>query len=94
MIHCPAGIGGDQDAVGAAGTSAAAMALNDYSIDIPLADFRDYPVILALKMDGKNMRIRDKGPIWIVYPQDDHPELKTQAYRSRSVWQLRRLEIQ
>ncbi len=82
------------EAVGADGTAAHAVALNDYAVEIPLADFRDYPVILALKMDGKYMRVRDKGPIWVVYPHEQYDELKAEAIQPRWIWQLRRLEIQ
>ena len=33
--------------VGATGTTAVAVALNDYKVDIPAEDFTNYPVILA-----------------------------------------------
>ncbi len=81
-------------AVGAGGTTARAVALNDYVVDIPLADFRDYPVLLALKMDGKYMRVRDKGPIWVVYPHEQYEELRAEIFQVRWIWQLRHLEIQ
>ncbi len=63
--------------VGASGKTAVAIALNDYKVDIPVEDFVRYPVILAYRMDGERLKIRDKGPLWIIYPQDDFPELKT-----------------
>jgi hypothetical protein len=53
------------------------LALNDYTTIVPLDDFRKFPVILALKMNGEYMRIRDKGPLFIVYPYDSSPELQT-----------------
>ncbi|MDH3694649.1 MAG: oxidoreductase [Gammaproteobacteria bacterium] len=56
--------------VGVSGTIVKAIALNDYQFEIPLSDFQDYPVVLALKMDGEYMRVRDKGPIWIIYPHE------------------------
>ena len=39
-------------------------ALNDYTTVIPLSDFKKYNAILALKINGKYMRIRDKGPFY------------------------------
>lgn len=81
-------------AVGGTGKTATATALNDYKIEIPLSDFSRYDVLLALKMNGKYMRVRDKGPIWIVYPVDQHPELDNELIRNRWVWQLSKLEIQ
>jgi hypothetical protein len=80
-------------AVGANGDTVTATALNDYVMDIPLSDFENYPVILALKMNGEYMRIRDKGPLWIIYPHDEHPELDTPATLRKWVWQLTELYI-
>ena len=81
------------DHVGAAGTKVTALALNDYSTDIPLDDFRRYDAILALKRDGAYMPVRDKGPLFIVYPYDSDPALKHQRYYSRSAWQVARLVV-
>jgi hypothetical protein len=82
------------EAVGAEGKTMKALAINDYAVEIPVSDFLDNGVLLALKMDGKYMRVRDKGPIWIVYPIDQNPELDTKAIRDRWIWQLKRLDIQ
>ncbi len=81
------------DFVGAKGDTLVVTALNDYSAEVPLADFYAYDVILALKMNGDYMRIRDKGPIFIVYPFADEPALKTEVIHNRSVWQLRSIRI-
>ncbi len=37
-------------------------ALNDYKVDVPASDAENYDVVVAYKVDGKYMRIRDKGP--------------------------------
>jgi hypothetical protein len=80
-------------AVGAQGTEVEARALNDYEEVIPIDDFHRYDVLLALRMNGQLMRTRDKGPIWIVYPWSDHPELDDFATREKSVWQLNALHV-
>jgi hypothetical protein len=79
--------------VGAAGDRVVAVALNDYSSEIPIEDFAKYNVILALKRDGEYMPVRDKGPLFIVYPYDHNPELRSQKFYSRSVWQIARLVV-
>jgi hypothetical protein len=68
------------DLVGAKGTSARVLALNDYTTIIPIDDFYKFPVIMALKMNGEYMRIRDKGPYLLF-------TLTTAAlnYRTRSI---------
>ncbi len=83
-------------AVGAdrGGGEVTASALNDYVVTIPAADFEKYGVILALRMDGRELLARDKGPLWIVYPRDQHAELRDARYDNRWVWQLNRLQVQ
>ena len=81
------------DAVGATGERIVSIALNDYSAEMPMEDARNFGVILALKRDGEYMTVRDKGPLFIVYPFDSNPDLKAQKYYSRSVWQVARIEV-
>jgi len=70
-----------------------AIALNDYAVEIPFEDFIENDVILALKRDEKYLTVRDKGPLWVIYPWAEHPRLRTEVYYSRSIWQLRKLEV-
>ena len=80
--------------VAAKGKTVKALALNDYVTQIPIEDFAKFGVILALKRDGEYMPVRDKGPLFIVYPYDSRPELKSQTYYGRSAWQLAKLIIE
>lgn len=80
-------------AVGANGTVIEARALNDYRVTIPVADTKRYDVIVALLMDDKPMPLRDKGPLFIIYPFDRHAELRSSLYYGRSAWQLQRLDL-
>ncbi len=80
-------------AVEARGRTVRAQALNDYETQIPMEDFSKYRVLLALKRDGEYMPVRDTGPLFIVYPYDSDPSLKSQTYYGRSAWQLKRLEV-
>ncbi|MCX8998145.1 molybdopterin-dependent oxidoreductase [Rhizobiaceae bacterium BDR2-2] len=70
-----------------------ALAHNDYSVEIPVADAVKWDVILARRMDGEALTLRDKGPLWIVYPRDDYRELRDARYDHRWVWQLRQLKL-
>lgn len=80
-------------AVGADGREVVAIALNDYRVTIPVADFERYDVILAWRRDGQDMPVRDKGPFWIMYPFDQHDELRAEPYFGRSIWQIKSLEV-
>lgn len=81
------------EAVEARGTEVHAVALNDYECTIPLEDFERYDVLLATRLNGQPMQVRDKGPIWIVYPWSGHSELDDFATREKSVWQLSALHV-
>ncbi len=76
------------DAVGAQGVTIVARAVNDYEVEIPASDLRDYPVLFAMKQGGRYMRLRDKGPLWIIYPYEKYPELATAETREKWIWQL------
>ena len=80
-------------AVGASGETVVATALNDYETRIPTSDFTTFDVILALKRDGEYMPVRDKGPLFIIYPFDSDPALQSQKYYGRCAWQLSRLTV-
>jgi len=54
--------------VGATGNLLTAYALNDYFIDIPVGDIATFDVLLADTHNGDRMSVRDKGPLWIIYP--------------------------
>ncbi len=69
-----------------------AVAINDYWASVPLEDGQRYPVLLAEKQDGKVLTLRNKGPLWIIYPLSEYPELNKEVYHSRMVWQLTALE--
>ena len=74
-------------------TTAHLVAANDYSVDVPIQDFYQYDVILALYADGERLSLRDKGPIWLMYPIDDHAELQDPDYNRRLIWQLTTMEL-
>lgn len=81
------------EAVGATGTMMKVTAINDYTTEVPIADFESYRVLLATQLDGQPLSVRDKGPIFIVYPYDADPKLQHDLYYSRSVWQVDRLMV-
>ena len=81
------------DAVGARGGRVEAHGLDDYSAVIEGVDLARYPVIVADTEDGETLTLRRLGPLRIVFPYDDHPELRTQANMARAVWQLVRLDV-
>jgi hypothetical protein len=80
-------------AAGAQGGTLRLVALNDYRVDMPFEDAQRHDVIVARLLDDKPMAVRDKGPLFVIYPFDARPELRSAIYYSRSAWQLRTIEV-
>lgn len=81
------------EAVDADGRNLKARALNDYVVDIPLSEEASAGALVAYAVDGKPMSVRDKGPLWIVYPFDSDSMFQTETVYSRSIWQLNGIEV-
>ena len=63
-----------------------AIAANDYGVAIPVSDAVDGGPIIAFRRDGKEMSVRENGPLWIIYPSDSNPDYQTEAIYARSIW--------
>ena len=63
-------------------------ALNDYAAHIPWSDLERYDPLLAWLRDGQPIPIRAKGPLIVIYPFTDRPELRGDIYNGRSVWHV------
>ncbi|SEA11237.1 hypothetical protein SAMN05444370_103111 [Rubrimonas cliftonensis] len=79
------------EAAGARGAWLDAVALNDYRVRIPASD-AGLGVIVAMERAGERMAIRDKGPLWIIYPQTE-AEAQIGAHNERMIWQLREIVV-
>ncbi|MBA4350504.1 MAG: oxidoreductase [Rhodobacter sp.] len=77
----------------AEGAVIAASALNDYMVEIPLTDAVEGGPILAFEQNGEALSVRDKGPLWVVYPYDATASYQTEVIYARSIWQVKRMEI-
>lgn len=82
------------DQVGAEGETAFVLALNEYSAEVPVADFATFDPILATRQDGQVKSVGDKGPLFIVYPYDDDSQLHAEKFYLRSVWSVSSITIQ
>lgn len=77
----------------ASGETATVVALNDYSVDVPTADFTEFGTILAVKRNGEYMPVDDQGPFFVIYPFDSNPVLQKQPYHGRAVWQVKEIDV-
>jgi hypothetical protein len=81
------------DFLGAEGEELIAHALNDYSVSIPLEDAVPDGPIVAFEQNGRRLSVRDKGPLWIVYPYDRQTDYQSEVIYARSIWQLAWIEV-
>ncbi len=81
------------DAVGATGHKLTAAAVNGYQIELDVDEMRQYPILISLEQDGKPLRLRDRGPLWVILPSDQYPELAVETQNFKSIWQLKSLDV-
>ena len=79
--------------VGATGENARIFGLDDYQVDVPLTDFARYGAIFAYAMNDRALTVEEKGPLFLVYPYDSEPQLASETYYARSIWQIARITI-
>jgi hypothetical protein len=69
------------------------VALNDYNIDLPIAELREYPVLLAFQADGQYMQPDYHGPSMVIYPLDAY-QLDPVATLKKLIWQVKTIDVQ
>ncbi|WP_419899610.1 hypothetical protein [Roseomonas sp. USHLN139] len=80
------------DAVECLGSMLEAEAINRYTASIPVADAQ-LGAFIATRLEGRPMRVRDRGPLWLLYPWSERPELDRSLYHERAIWQLRHIVV-
>ncbi|WP_160000478.1 molybdopterin-dependent oxidoreductase [Roseomonas sp. 18066] len=80
------------EAVECLGSFLDAEAINRYTTSIPVADAQ-LGAFIATRLEGQPMRVRDRGPLWLLYPWSDRPELDRSLYHERAIWQLRHIAV-
>jgi hypothetical protein len=81
------------DALGVEDGTLLATAINDYTVEIPVSDAVAGGPIIAYMQNDEAMSVRDKGPLWVVYPYDSSAIYRSEVVYSRSIWQLDRIAI-
>jgi hypothetical protein len=70
------------------------IAFNDYSVTIPSSDLHKYDPVLAHTASGKRLTKRDFGPLWLMYPREQHEELRNNATSNgKLIWQVLRITV-
>lgn len=80
--------------VGARGQTLRMVALDDYFVRIPVSDAAQFNPVLSRRMNGVALKVRDRGPLFLIYPFDDRPALRDELYYNRSIWHLTRIVVE
>ncbi len=78
----------------AEGSTIRAIAHNDYAATFSRAMASELGAFLATQHNGRPMRLRDKGPFWIVFDYSAVPELRQAEVRNMSVWQVKSISAE
>ena len=70
------------------------VALDEYAVDISIADMKKWPVLLATRTNNEYMDVESSGPTRIVFPFQAHKEIDEDTYKVLMIWNLRDIEIQ
>jgi len=69
-------------------------AVNGYRIHIPWSVIEADAPIIAIRMNDEPFGIRQKGPIWIVFPYDSSAQYRQELIFALSVWQLTEILVE
>lgn len=81
------------DQIGAKPSSLEVIAINEYQVAVPATDAVDGGPILAWQQSGKLLSLREKGPLWLIYPYDKTASYRTDEIYARSVWQVVKINL-
>lgn len=68
-------------------------AIDAYEITIPITDVAKYKPVMAHTQNGVRLTIPTRGPVFLVYPRDQHPELLNIKGQAQFVWMVCKIEV-
>ena len=68
------------------------VALDDYEVDIPIADIQKGPILLATKANDGYMTVENYGPTRIIYPYDSH-SIEPVAHNDLWIWSIQSIDV-
>ncbi|MEE3100644.1 MAG: molybdopterin-dependent oxidoreductase, partial [Pseudomonadota bacterium] len=74
--------------LGIGGGAVILRALNAYEISLDVEQVIADGGVLALRMDGRPIPVRDKGPVWLVFPSVERPDLAASDKTHMWIWQI------
>lgn len=81
------------EALGVADADLEMTAVNDYKVRIPREAIESDAPIIANRIDGKKFGVRQKGPLWVVFPYDASEQYRSETVFAYSIWQLTSIRV-
>ena len=81
------------DAVEAGPGDLELVAANNYKVLLPRDEIEETVPIIANRINGDAFGIRDKGPLWVVFPFDSDPRYQNEEVYAFSIWQLTEIRV-
>ena len=75
-----------------AATSIAMTALDDFTVDISVADIDRWPIMLATRTNGEYMDIENAGPTRIIFPYHTGT-FDLETYNKFWIWNLKSMDV-
>jgi hypothetical protein len=76
------------DEIGAGDGDITLVAINDYVVEMPRDVIEAEAPIIAARIDGEPFSVRNKGPLWVIFPYDSDERFRAESVYAYSVWQL------
>ena len=68
-------------------------AIDEYRAEFVKGEWIRFDIMLATRMNGKHMGIRENGPARIVLPYDTAKGIDKTLYKPKWIWQVNRIEF-
>lgn len=68
-------------------------ATNDYNVKFPADKIAADAPVLVVHINGEPFSLREKGPVWLLFPFDDNDSYRTEDNFALSVWQLKQIDV-
>ncbi|NDW05121.1 hypothetical protein [Jiella pacifica] len=68
-------------------------ALDDYMVAAEVPRLVADGAIFAIRQDGAFMPVAQKGPVLVIFPFDDRPELQDKSHFGLCIWQISQIRL-
>jgi hypothetical protein len=80
-------------AVGAGPGHLELRAVNDYRVTLSQTRIEKNTPIIANRINGLPFGIREKGPLWLIFPYDSDTRYQQEEIYALSIWQLMHVDV-